>query len=1467
MMYSSNKFEFAKTWAKIGVAVAGNGAEKVRKTWVLNWAGTLCIAQCFERDDKGGGQDNVVNEDVDEQPVQDLTLNVDNVFQADDCDAFDSDDVVCEHHEVHEMHDDVQPNSVVDSHVDYMSDSNMILYDLYIKDNAVPVVQSNVSFVPNDAYMMILNDMHEQPDQQVSITTQNNVVDKSLTIKLATYKEQVKLYEIRAKFELTKREQKIDEQLRIVITNRNIKKENLKKELYSVKMQLTFTINHNKSEEVMSLKKDFKQKENKYLEAFLDMKTLKEKQVQPALYNGHEIIKTSHVLAIVHNSEETLEIAEITRKKINDKMKDPECVKKKVKIAPHDYLKQNLLANFTPHKQLTPERIFWSKDLLKMKEIALKKQTTASRTIKPLTVYPLNTNNREVHLDYLKHLKESVATLREIIEETRVEKPLNSSFAYACLYTKHSQELVEYVIGTYPNYFNKGDKQIASTPVTRKKQVTFMDPCEFSSNNTLTHVKQQTMHQTNEPAIPSTGVKGCSKRITRDQSRLRNFIKKFIRRVRFGNDHFGAIMGYGDYTKFKKHSCYVRDTYSVELVKGSRGSNLYTISIEDMMKSSPICLLSKASKNKSWLWHHRLNHLNLCTINDLTKKDLVRGSPRLKFEKDHLCSACQLGKSKKYTHKPKAKNTNLEVLHTLHMDLCGPMRVQTINGKKCILVIVDDYSRTSFVERPVSPAPAAPVPVNSAAESTIKEDNPLAPVNNDLFMNVFALEPSSEASSSGDFSLAASTYIYKVKLDEYDDVLKNKASKNMTIYQMDVKTIFLNGELNDEVYVSQPKDIDDPDYPTHVYRLKKALHGLKQAPRAWKEKMSKGWSSYILHKMADENVPAPISIRSDDQILPFPAWNTLTYEDKTGAYIFLLDETRFVLDANLLRDALEITPIDQAHQFVSPPSGKVDKVFGMPVPNELISNNIRNAPYYNAYSKMVVKHDRKVAAEKEGKKKTPSAKQPKSNPAIEKSSKPAPTPKLKARKDLLRPPLLSHPSRSLLKKSQPRPHHHKKLARDDTSANIICDSPSPTDAEIGVASEKTNSGGQAGLDPGRTLESRPPPEQNLEDAYAIRDQFINDKSTKDEPKKPNVEAEVVSMVTVPICQASSLVPPLSTPIPVIDLSPPKLVSSTTQAPIFTKLSDLEQKNKTLDNTSRNLGSRVFTLELRDLHHKIDEAFRESVREAIHHMFETSTYKSLPEHVALYEALEASIERANMDELLTEMDKSRKRRCDDQDHPPPPLDSDLSKRRRHDNGACGSSQPQAPQPEWLKPIPDDERPATPEPTWVIPTSHISDAVNNWAKALATTYQAPTENSLLEKTRDMRTFMHWWKSVTRCSQIRLTVLIQKAVSISKMKVARYLEFGLELLVPEQMWINENSHALLSVASIKAYSRYGYDYLKEITQCRSDYQECTIAKKDFKNLYPSDFEDLNLVLPQGHLNYLSGSDKRMLSTAVKL
>nr|GEY53900.1 copia protein [Tanacetum cinerariifolium] len=171
--------------------------------------------------------------------------------------------------------------------------------------------------------------------------------------------------------------------------------------------------------------------------------------------------------------------------------------------------------------------------------------------------------------------------------------------------------------------------------------------------------------------------------MTGDRLKLINFVEKFIGTVRFGNDDFAKIVGYGDYklgdtiisrvyyvdglqhnlfsvgqfcdgrleVAFRQHSCHIRNLDKVDLLQ--------------------VCLLTKASSTKSWLWHRRLNHLNFGTLNELARKDLVRGLPLLKYDKDHLCPSCQLGKSKKASHLLKTENTNKEILSLLHMDLCG----------------------------------------------------------------------------------------------------------------------------------------------------------------------------------------------------------------------------------------------------------------------------------------------------------------------------------------------------------------------------------------------------------------------------------------------------------------------------------------------------------------------------------------------------------------------------------------------------------------------------------------------------------------------------------------------------------------------------------------------------------------------------------------------------------------------------
>ncbi|GJT85694.1 retrovirus-related pol polyprotein from transposon TNT 1-94 [Tanacetum coccineum] len=114
---------------------------------------------------------------------------------------------------------------------------------------------------------------------------------------------------------------------------------------------------------------------------------------------------------------------------------------------------------------------------------------------------------------------------------------------------------------------------------------------------------------------------------------------------------------------FRQHTYFIRNLEGVDILTGSRGKNLYALSLGDMMAASPICLLTKASKTKSCLWHRRLSHLNFSAINHLARQGLVR-----------------------------------EKLLLLHMDLYGPMRVASANRKKYILVIVDDYSQFTWVK-------------------------------------------------------------------------------------------------------------------------------------------------------------------------------------------------------------------------------------------------------------------------------------------------------------------------------------------------------------------------------------------------------------------------------------------------------------------------------------------------------------------------------------------------------------------------------------------------------------------------------------------------------------------------------------------------------------------------------------------------------------------------------------------------
>ncbi|GJY68638.1 retrovirus-related pol polyprotein from transposon TNT 1-94 [Tanacetum coccineum] len=457
--------------------------------------------------------------------------------------------------------------------------------------------------------------------------------------------------------------------------------------------------------------------------------------------------------------------------------------------------------------------------------------TTISLGMFKLDLVPLPPRllqNRDAHIDYLRHTQEQANTLREIVEQAKAKQPLDRELDFACKYATRIQELLVYVQDTCPNAITPSTKKVVVSPMNNVKKVRFAEPLTSLSN--IKQVESSNTSDSNTPVLSSTGVK-CSTsncgskppgnkrndRISHTPSRnKKNKVEAQPRKVNKMNhvvkpvcdvdvkhslsnvnseilcatcnksmfdgvhdkcsskiakivesknvNHSEPNQTWGsnatdipsssslvmtgcpdctlirerpnckdygvcDYqlgnvvisrvyyveglehnlfsvgyfcdvdleVEFWKNTCFIRNLEGVDLLLGSRDTNLYTISLDDMLKSSPICLLSKASKTKSWLWHRQLSHLNFGTLNKLAKDGLARGIPTLKFQKDHLCSSCALGKSKISSHQPKAKDTNQEKLYLLYMDLCGPMRMASINWKRYILVIVDGYSRFTWV--------------------------------------------------------------------------------------------------------------------------------------------------------------------------------------------------------------------------------------------------------------------------------------------------------------------------------------------------------------------------------------------------------------------------------------------------------------------------------------------------------------------------------------------------------------------------------------------------------------------------------------------------------------------------------------------------------------------------------------------------------------------------------------------------
>ncbi|GKB07987.1 retrovirus-related pol polyprotein from transposon TNT 1-94 [Tanacetum coccineum] len=320
---------------------------------------------------------------------------------------------------------------------------------------------------------------------------------------------------------------------------------------------------------------------------------------------------------------------------------------------------------------------------------------------------------------------------------------------------------------------------------------------------------------------------GCSKHMTGNRSQLMNFVSKFLGTVRFGNDHIARIMGYGDYqlgnvtisrvyyvkglrhnlfsvgqfcdgdleVSFRKNTCFIRNLEGDDLLFGSHDTNLYIISLDDMLKTSLIYLLSKALKTKSWLWHRRLSHLNFGTINKLAKDGFVRGlvpnpvsqQPYILPNRDDWGHLFQPMFDEYFTPPPIAVTPVQEVAAPRAVDL------------------VDSLVLTSIDQD----APSSSTP-------SIQEQEQSPNISQDKVL------------------LIKLKWIYKVKMDEFGGVTKNKARLVAQGFRQDEGIDFEESFSS----VSRIEAIHIFDNPSHVYKLKKALYGLKQAPRAWYNMLS-----------------------------------------------------------------------------------------------------------------------------------------------------------------------------------------------------------------------------------------------------------------------------------------------------------------------------------------------------------------------------------------------------------------------------------------------------------------------------------------------------------------------------------------------------------------------------------------------------------------------------------------------------
>ncbi|GKB11660.1 retrovirus-related pol polyprotein from transposon TNT 1-94, partial [Tanacetum coccineum] len=647
-------------------------------------------------------------------------------------------------------------NVVNHSETEITSDSSIISYSQYVIESQQVAVQNSNSSTQQDT--LILSVIEQLKNQVVANCTKINLENKSvndtLTPELERYKEHVKVLNEGQNVALTCNENVSDSSAQSVEIDRlkqtlfeHLKeKESLMQTISLLKDDFKKEESRNIDREI-ALKNRIKQLDNIVFKIDQSAQTVhmltkpqcfyahttkqalgfqnpfylkKAQQLEPKLYVGNVIEKTNAI--VIPYSEETLLLAEESHSKMLLKQKDAIMLEKKVNTTQVDYV--NSMNSPEPNLSSRPTIVEVPKELPKVSMVntSLKKLkhhlTGFNVVVKERTTPTAITEGswgfehiedcfRDKIIPFVKALKDLFNTFNqylvdEVSEVQNVFHQMEQAIEQHRLESKtfevkmnhvlnENERLLEQVISKdIVNILVNSSVNIASvnvhecekclkleTELLNKKDFVEKEIYDklFKSFTTLekhcislevdTQHNQEIFQRDNSisnqsaPSCPNCSLIG-NVTISRDY---------YVEGLGHNLFSVGKFCDSNLEVAFCQHTCFIRNLEGVDLLTGSRGKNLYTLSLGDIMESSPI-----------------------------SRHGLVRGLPKLKFEKDHLCSACAMGKSKKKSHKPKSEDTNQEKLYLLHMDLYGPIRVASVNGKEYILVIVDDYSRFTWVK-------------------------------------------------------------------------------------------------------------------------------------------------------------------------------------------------------------------------------------------------------------------------------------------------------------------------------------------------------------------------------------------------------------------------------------------------------------------------------------------------------------------------------------------------------------------------------------------------------------------------------------------------------------------------------------------------------------------------------------------------------------------------------------------------